>query len=201
MLISTAPSRGAVDPAPCWCGGADWRLCFRTSRFGLVRCRRCGGYRLDPRPLQQPESVRRFYDEFYARLIAAGYPADAGGMRHSRFWRVARTVPPLRIAGRRAADVGSGDGQLCAELIGAGWRSVVGVEVSEARRAQARRAHPDIPFHASLEEARLAPDSLDLIVLDNVIEHLLDPAGMVAALSRSLASAGRLVLITPNMRS
>ena len=202
MNAEQAPSASAVrDPAPCWCGSDEWKLCFRTDRFGLVRCPRCATYRLDPRPLQTPEGIRSFYDTFYSRLIAAGYPANGGGPRQSRFWRVADAVPALRAPGGRAADIGCGDGRLCAELLDAGWSSVVGVEVSAARLERARRTYPQGAFHASIDEARLAPRSLDLVVLDNVIEHLLDPVGMLAALRGSIAPAGRLVLITPNMRS
>lgn len=191
----------AVDPAPCWCGAAEWRVCFRTPRFGLVQCGRCGGYRLDPRPLQSSANVQPFYEEFYATLIATGYPMNGAGPRHSRFWRVAAAVPALAAPGARAADIGSGDGRLCSELLHAGWRDVIGVELSSARRERARRNCPGSRFYASIEEAHLGPASMNLIVLDNVVEHLLQPAEVVADLRRALVSQGRMVLITPNMDS
>jgi 2-polyprenyl-3-methyl-5-hydroxy-6-metoxy-1,4-benzoquinol methylase len=128
--------------------------------------------------------------------------ANGAAPRTSRYWRVVDEVPSLREAGESAADIGCGEGTLCAELRAAGWRSVTGVDASRARVARARRRHPDITFHDSpLEEVDIPAGSLDLIVLDNVIEHLVDPLDAVRRLRTLLAAGGRLVLITPNMES
>jgi SAM-dependent methyltransferase len=128
--------------------------------------------------------------------------ANGAARRTSRYWRVVDEVPSLREAGESAADIGCGEGTLCAELRAAGWRSVTGVDASRARVARARRRHPDITFHDSpLEEVDIPAGSLDLIVLDNVIEHLVDPLDAVRRLRTLLAAGGRLVLITPNMES
>ncbi|HEU6450854.1 MAG TPA: class I SAM-dependent methyltransferase [Gemmatimonadaceae bacterium] len=128
--------------------------------------------------------------------------ANGAAQRTSRYWRVVNEVPSLREPGESAADIGCGEGTLCAELRAAGWRRVIGVDASRARVARARRRHPDITFHDSpLEEVDIPAGSLDLIVLDNVIEHLVDPLDAVRRLRALLAAGGRLVLITPNMES
>jgi SAM-dependent methyltransferase len=199
-------SRVSLEPAdhsPCWCGERTWTVCFRTSRFGLVRCPSCETYRLDPRPLQQAKEVPGFYSGFYADLGEDFFASSAGGGRQarSRFWPVAEQVPSLAAARSAAADIGCGDGELCAQLAEAGWSSVIGVDVSRFRVERARRRFPGIPFYTSLEEARLAPGSLDLVVLDNVVEHLLDPVAVLREVGRYLRPGGRLVVITPSMVS
>ncbi|HEY9428996.1 MAG TPA: class I SAM-dependent methyltransferase [Gemmatimonadaceae bacterium] len=203
------------------------RTHFRTARFGLVSCPSCGCYRIDPPPIHVESEAGDFYSAYYeglqgdaaARAAANGTPghepdrvalsphqvggADgAGARRTSRFWRVVEQVPALREARGSAADIGCGEGTLCAELRQAGWTMVTGVDASRARVARARLRHPEMTFHdRPLEDVEIAPGSLDLIVLDNVIEHLVDPLDSVRRLRALLAPGGRLVLITPNMES
>jgi len=91
---------------------------------------------------------------------------------------------------------------LCAELKAAGWPSVMGFDLSRTRVARARKKHPDIEFHdRAFTESGVADSSLDLVILDNVVEHLTDPPATLRSVAQSLRPGGRLVLITPNMRS
>jgi 2-polyprenyl-3-methyl-5-hydroxy-6-metoxy-1,4-benzoquinol methylase len=209
-------SASAPTARGCFCGENRARLHFRTARFGLVSCPSCGCYRIDPPPIQGEEEAGEFYSAYYEGLarnaaaaqgesIAADLPANGANgaaRRTSRYWRVVDAVPSLREVGESAADIGCGEGTLCAELLAAGWKRVTGVDASRARVARARRRHPDVSFHDSpLEEVDIPPRSLDLIVLDNVIEHLVDPLDAVRTLRALLSAGGRLVLITPNMES
>ena len=188
---------------PCWCGGDEWRLTFRTRRSGLVQCVACGCYRTDPSPLRDNEQARAFYTEYYARMEGACVcPTPSPEGRGSRFWRVAEQVPGLCETGRLAADIGCGEGHLCAQLRSAGWSEVLGFDVSKFRIGKARTLYPGIRFFdTSITEAGLAPGSVDLMIMDNVIEHLPAPLHTLSDLRDFLAPDGRLALITPNMRS
>ena len=215
----------------CFCGESRARVHFRTARFGLVSCPSCGCYRIDPPPIHGESEAGDFYSAYYAGLLgedaeggiraegaeganggnsangASGAPARqaadaAPATRTSRFWRVVEQVPSLLEPGSSAADIGCGEGRLCAELHAAGWKEVIGVDASRARIVRARRLHPGITFHdRPVEEVTIPAGSLDLVVLDNVIEHIVDPLDAVRHLRALLAPAGRLVLITPNMES
>ena len=191
----------------CWCEAPRWSRCWQTPSFGLIQCRSCGTYRIDPPPIERSDEAAGFYTNYYrapngASALAGAAPNGASGRRGSRFWHVVAALPGLGVIKERAADIGCGEGQLCGELQSAGWPSVVGVDVSSARIARAKLRHPNIAFHDQpLEDIGLAEGSLDLIVMDNVIEHLPEPAAMVTSLGRYLKPAGRLVVITPNMIS
>lgn len=189
-----------IDSAPCWCGQWQWQVQFRTKRLGLVRCGACGCYRIDPRPLQQEESAADYYSAYYAEMEQqnGGEPLER---RQSRFWRVVDQVPELAQPGGRAADIGCGNGRLCAELSRAGWHDVTGIEVARSRLFAARRSYPHLNFHGSVEEARVAPATLELLVLDNVVEHLLEPRVDLLKWRDLLRVDGRVVIITPNMVS
>ena len=173
---------------------------FRTDRFGLVRCDACGCYRIDPRPLRREEAAADYYSAYYAEMEHQN-GGESLDRRQSRFWRVVDQVPALAHPGGRVADIGCGDGRLCAELSRAGWRNVTGIDVARSRLVAARCSYPDLSFHGSLEEAGVAPGSLELLVLDNVIEHLLEPRADLQRWHDLLAADGRIVIITPNMMS
>jgi 2-polyprenyl-3-methyl-5-hydroxy-6-metoxy-1,4-benzoquinol methylase len=190
----------------CWCGRGELRTRFRTRRFGLVRCTACGCFRIDPPPISGDEESAHFYTDYYAKgewaNAGEGAPRPGAPTRDSRFWRVVEQVPELDRPRQKVADIGCGEGGLCAELKAAGWPSVIGFDLSRTRVARARKKHPDIEFHdRAFSESGVADSSLDLVILDNVVEHLTDPPATLRSVAQSLRPGGRLVLITPNMRS
>jgi SAM-dependent methyltransferase len=203
---AVAPRDVSSAPAPaldCWCGAGKWSLCFRTPKFGLLHCSSCGCYQTDPPPLRGDDESASFYTDYYSKLAAAPIqPAPPVTSRDAWFWRVAEKVPQLAKIHNAVVDIGSGDGHTCAELQSAGWPSVVGVEISRTRVAHARQLYPHIPFFSCpLGETGIAENSLDLIVMDSVIEHLPHPVEIVRDLKRFLKPGGTIVLLTPNMES
>lgn len=209
--ITAGETHGADEigtSLPCWCGEGEWRQRFRTPRFGLLRCSACGCYRIDPPPISSDEESPAFYSKYYdygtpqdEESVPAAPPAGRPG-RDARYWNVVSRYPPLTAVADTVVDVGCGDGDLSAELKGAGWRRVIGLEVSRARVARARKKYPGIDFFAEpLPNAHVSRGSANLVVLDNVIEHLPDPASQLAAIREALAPHGKLVVITPNMES
>jgi 2-polyprenyl-3-methyl-5-hydroxy-6-metoxy-1,4-benzoquinol methylase len=187
----------------CWCTSDEWNVAFRTSRFGLICCRACGTHRIDPPPVSNNNDVADFYTSYYESRVDR--VASASNCKvaklNSRFWRVAEQFSPLYQPGRCVLDIGCGDGGLCAELAGQGWKNVVGLDVSRARIERARRRRPDITFlDTDIEKTVTPKESIDLVILDNVIEHLLSPLDYMGSLREYVRNNGRIVLITPNMR-
>jgi SAM-dependent methyltransferase len=193
----------SVASLPCWCGRGTWSLCFRTPRFGLLRCSACGTYQTDPPPLRGNDDSTHFYTDYYSKpQVAVELAQQALPSRDAWFWRVAEKVPQLTKVRHSVADVGSGDGHFCAELHAAGWPNVTGIEISRPRVARARQLYPEIPFYdCPVGETPIPEQSLDLMVMDSVIEHLPDPVKMVRDLRRFLKPGGTIVLLTPNMES
>jgi 2-polyprenyl-3-methyl-5-hydroxy-6-metoxy-1,4-benzoquinol methylase len=190
----------SVANMPCWCGSATHQECWRTARFGLLRCPSCSCYRIDPPPLADEGAGEAFYTKYYEQPRK---PARAPTKnRASRFWDVAAADPCLLEPGASALDLGCGEGQLCDELLRCGWRAVVGVDVSRTRIQRARQRYPTVQFYdVPLRHTDVAPETFDLVVMDNVLEHLPDPLECLRELRTYLTPRGRLVLITPNMES
>ena len=195
LLPETAQKLG------CWCGQGQWFTEFRTKSFGLLRCSACGGYRIDPPPLQAPETSEEFYTAYYAQESVTDLVASAK-LERSAYWNVVSQVPHLLRTGKRVADVGCGDGHLCSQLRAAGWQSVIGVDVSRTRIARAKTLYPESQlFTGILDESICEPHSLDLMVMDSVVEHLINPEEVLAGLTKFLSAEGHFVALTPNMDS
>lgn len=184
----------------CWCGGTLAATPVKTATFRLVRCASCGTYMIDPPPITDRGQSGDFYTTYYADRAPTDAPST--NARASRFWRVVEQAPELGTPGRTVIDFGSGDGQLCDELSRTGWTNVVGLDLSRSRVERARRRFPAVRFYdRPIQDTDLSPGIVDLCVMDNVIEHLVDPADTLASLRPYLRSSGTIVVITPNMES
>ncbi len=108
----------------------------------------------------------------------------------------------LRLVGsrQRVLEVGCSVGHVTEHLARAGNR-VVGVEIDRAAAAEARqfaeRVHVvdlDVTPLSSIEH-----DRFDVILLGDVLEHVRDPATVLADLVTLLDEGGRLVVSVPNV--
>jgi SAM-dependent methyltransferase len=129
-------------------------------------------------------------------LTAAVRQYMAGGS-HSRRYLLAKRV----ATGRTVLDFGCGHG-FGRLLLGAGPARYRGVDSDDAAVAWARGKIEPL-FGAgtrflSPEGVAADGDRFEVVIAFEVIEHVRDPAGLLANLRRWLAPGGRLLLSTPN---
>jgi ubiquinone/menaquinone biosynthesis C-methylase UbiE len=111
-------------------------------------------------------------------------------------------------AGLHALDVGCGTGddvRAMAAIVGAGGRAV-GVDVSEALLAEARkRAELDgvaIELHAGDAHALpFADGSFDVVRTERVLQHVQDPARVLAEMARVARVGGRIAAAEPDWQT
>ncbi len=124
----------------------------------------------------------RAYEKLYAEVEE----------RHP--WFVARRRLFAALAGgdqdARILDVGCGTGVFLAHLEDLGWRRLAGVEPSARLRAKFRPASAEL-------FAELPAGPYDKVLLLDVLEHIDDDRGTLAALRRILKPGGRLYLSVP----
>lgn len=149
---------------------------------------------------QCPHCLHRWHTEPRPRIDYASQagrtPDDPVGVRrkHDERVRFLEIDPP--VIGR-ALEIGCAEGLFGAELKrrwGAGL-TYVGVELSlDAHQA---RQHLDKLHHGPLETLPRA-EPFELILLFHVLEHLANPAGLIAHIMQHLASHGSVVIEVPN---
>jgi len=104
------------------------------------------------------------------------------------------------VAGRRVLDLGCGVGFFGA-MARARGASTVGLDFSEDALGIARDQHPGMPLvRADATRVPLASDRFDVVLLNDIIEHLDEELGraMVAEAYRVLRPGGHLVIDTDN---
>jgi SAM-dependent methyltransferase len=195
-----------VTAAVCpFCGGAgalvltarDRNRETTEERFAYARCRGCGTvFMVDP-----PADLGRYYTEDYYQLDPDGEPAwktDAQRIQ-AVSWRVAllrsHTAPGHLI------EIGSGTGAFAVTAQAAGF-DVGAIEMSErccrylSEREGIRTICSDRPLEAlaSLEPARV-------VALWHVLEHLWNPAEVLARVIDKVEPGGVLAIAVPNPRS
>lgn len=207
------------------------RLFGAPGIWGLMRCPNCGLVWLNPRPVPEDvwKLYEQYYThektKAPARLaglrkaardsvLATGlrYDGLAGGVLKKGLGKVLSNIGPIRemvemsvmnlqapLKGR-LLDVGCGNGQFLATIRDLGWE-VVGVEPDPAA---VKAAHEDFGLtviNATLQEAEFTEKTFDVVTMNHVIEHVLDPIGTMRECRRVLKTGGRLIIATPNMES
>jgi len=185
----------------------SWRL---ANGEILLRCPRCGlGWW--NWPAFEPEL---FYDADYFQSGRAAkgyddYERLSAGLRRTARGRLARlarvlALNPAKTAGDavrppRLLDVGCGTGHFLDEARRAGWQTA-GVEVSVYAAQRARERGHDV-MTAAVEGLSLSPGAYDCIAAWDVLEHVRDPAGMLAAMVSGVRPGGVVALSTGDLAS
>ena len=187
------------------CGADEATLLSTRARWGErmrnVACRNCGLVYADPR------LDRETLDAFYRRRIYPQYVGPDGqftqrlidsSVKQARetyeyFIRCAGLV----VEGRHVLEIGCGLGDFLA-LAGSEGANVLGVEMDGlyADFAERERGLRVIRHHI---ERQSFDRQFDVIAMFHVLEHLEDPAALLATIRSLLAPGGRLLIEVPNL--
>ena len=101
-------------------------------------------------------------------------------------------------AGQTVLDLGCGDGRFSAQLRDLG-AAPIAVDVSQEAVRRAREQHPwlDVRQVAEGGPLPLEDQSVDVVWAGEVLEHVLDPVGLMSEVRRVLRFGGRLLVTTP----
>lgn len=171
--------------------------------YKLAHCPNCGMEWLDPQP--DDATLERIYRQEY--YDAWGVQDDAEvtrSLKRSMFRRLLAPVVRRHAPGSRLLDCGAALGYLMEEAAAAGLEPF-GVELSEfGANAIADRFGRDRVFHGPFEEATFGGvdrEAFDIITMIDFLEHVRDPAAMLAKAFNLLRPGGTLVILTPDASS
>jgi SAM-dependent methyltransferase len=197
--------RQAATAACPFCGGAGthmfgaWDRNRETTRerFAYARCRTCGTvFLVDP-----PADLARYYAEDYYHFDPDGEPAwkaDEPRMRAASY-----RVDLLRSHTEpgRLIEIGSGTGAFASAAQSAGFQ-VSAIEMSErcCRYLSEREGIDAICSDRPLEAIASLPPAR-VVALWHVLEHLPNPAEVLARVAEKVEPGGVLALAVPSPRS
>lgn len=156
----------------------------------IVECPACGASYYQPVP--SIEEVTRCYPHAYFTDFFKQYWKDyfKGRLLAEELgeWRPEGTV----------LDVGCALGTFLAGVRDQGRRKVLGLEYSEPAARAGRELNGVDIAAGGLDSAPWPAASIDLVQINNVLEHEREPAKALASAARLLKPGGRLRLVVPN---
>lgn len=99
--------------------------------------------------------------------------------------------------GSSLLDMPCGDGALTS-MLAPSFSRVVGVDASSKHLELARKALPDVEFHEALIEDFETPERFSTITMLNILEHVIDPIGVLKKAASLLDDDGVLLVHVPN---
>lgn len=171
------------------CGRTDWQILEQVGEIKVVRCQ-CSLVFVTPQPSQA------FLEEAYQGSYYQPWD-DQESVRNSIWNRRLKIVEKEMTPPGRLLDVGCGTGEFLCLAREHGW-DVVGTEFSRyACEAGARRGL--LISQGEIWDAKLPPDSFDMVTSWHSLEHVRDPLKVVQEIYRVLRPGGRLCVATPNV--
>jgi len=144
-----------------------------------------------------------------AATLQAMYPTDYRASHATGLYGRLKWLQALLLARRLCsfvppgdpliAELGCGAGQLLLAFHRLGFRRLIGVDWSINRDVAADA--PSISFVAHDIATYIPPQQVDVVIVNNVIEHLADPLRLLAAYRTHLTERGVILVLTPNAAS
>ena len=167
----------------------------RPSKFipGIVvSCAACGMRYKTP----DNADIAACYDDSYAEL----FTTDDAAATREEFDAVFSALASLGVTGGKMMEIGCGAGDFLVMARQRGF-TVSGVELTPPLAADAREKLGDVVQTGDAMTLDLPAHESDVVVMLDVIEHVQDPAALLARLRGALAPGGKLVVFTPNHAS
>lgn len=124
-------------------------------------------------------------------------------MREDGYYSMGRSelLPLIPKTAMRILDVGCGEGMLGEGLLQRGAERVIGIE-KEPKAAHTARKRLTQVIEGDIEDLSVSLDlgQFDAIICADVLEHLVDPWGVLERLARHLSPDGHVIASIPNAR-
>ena len=205
-----------------FCNTDESTVIYSEGELKLVKCASCGFNYVNPRI--KTEELIKHYDESHsvgneiARRSLKQAPPEQEVVTDSSWWSQKQwkildrwLLNDLRRImkykkGGRLLDVGCGDGKRLQVAFDNGWKDVYGLEVSDAAVDKLKKKFnfPDNDKHfknASILTSGFPDNFFDVVTYWSVLEHVVDPVGLMSQAHRLLNPGGMVMIQVPNARS
>lgn len=164
----------------------------KRQAYQLVRCASCSMVWLDNPP--KPEELGQHYGADYDKAIGTAGETSPGRWRHR--WEA---LSKYRTSGS-LLDLGCSSGSFLASLDRRSWK-LHGIEMSSVAAKKAETISGAQVFVGDVLSAPFPPKSFDVITCFDVLEHLYEPAKVLAKVQEWLKPGGIFYVLVPNIES
>jgi len=181
----------------------EWkRKLIADQEYKIDMCNGCGYAFVNPRP------TLKFLSEYYANFhisdedIQVGEKGDKYAYSVVDAIRIVKKISELtnNIGDLNFLDVGCGHGLVTREAIYSRFH-VTALELSDIERGVAYKLTELMPINSSFEDYSCDSDSLDVINLSQILEHVVDINLWASKSHRCLKKGGVLAIALPNFNS
>lgn len=177
------------------CGSARKRPFLNPNPYIFVECEDCGFRYMDP--IINPETTSILTDDI-SSLRQTVIKDPKWEKRHQIMTQQVREILAIKQEGN-FLDVGCGLGRHM-HLVQPYFSQVDGIELDQVSLNYCREAGLNV-YGEPLETLGLPANTYDVVLLNQVIEHLVDPKAVCAEVFRILRPGGILYIDTPNFSS
>ena len=171
-----------------------------TTDGSVRRCRKCDCYFHHPARSQEMLAQLHNHPAYFQHPYFKARRSLGAKWRRDGYRRIiAFATADIERAGVRVLDVGCDTGALLEVARDDFGFEIAGLDVSEEAAAVCRDKGIEVLVGDVTTVA--IEETYDLIVLNDVLEHVADPAGLIARLATCLAPGGRVFISTPNARA
>jgi len=195
---------------PCLCGEKDDVVISETDRYGLhlktVICKNCGLLRTNPR--LDSKSLDGFYKEEYRDL----YMGPEYGEMKDYFLNmvergktvcslIKRCLPQINFKELNVLEIGCSVGGILIPFLEAG-ATVKGYDYDQRYLDYGNRYNPDLNLcFGGLEDLKPENKKYDLVIINHVLEHLIDPQYAIRLIKSKLESDGVFYISVPGLKN
>ena len=152
-------------------------------------------------PIPEAKLLPGFYPSEYRNYL----PVQKGlfsFLKNIQFQNLAQKIAKyldkdVNISDLKILDIGFGNGQLLLALKSLGFKRLYGCDFTDTMFSALNNEGLTLKV-GNIEEDFPFAESFDLIIMNNVIEHFLNPASVLKKCKEHLSKNGKIILITPN---
>lgn len=177
------------------CGCGRKRPFLKPTPYVFVECEDCGFRYMDP--IIDPETTS-ILTEGISQQRQTVIKDPQWEKRHQKMTQQVREILAIKQEGS-FLDIGCGLGRHM-RLLPPSFSRVEGIELDKVSLAYCREAGLNV-YGEPLEKLHLPANTYDAVLMNQVIEHLVDPRAVCAEIFRILRPGGILYIDTPNFSS
>jgi len=177
------------------CGAPDAGELYRLESLTVLRCRSC--MQVFTYPQISQEESRKLYDKSYYDSWGIECDESVREMKKCTFALKLNGLEKI-ISPGRILDVGCATGFFLEVASERGW-DAYGVEINPFAVKEVRKQFADRVYEGTIEDAPFDPQSLDAVVMSDVLEHVTDPLATLCRVNELLRNRGLAAITTPNI--